>query len=110
MLKHTSEQERAEHVMFVITTDGMENASREFNYEKVRRLIENQKSKYGWEFLFLGANIDAVATARQVGINEDRAVSFHADSLGTSLNFTVVNETVSALRTKHTILKTEDRN
>ncbi|MGI6141437.1 MAG: vWA domain-containing protein [Caldicoprobacterales bacterium] len=103
--KHTSEQERAEHVMFVITTDGMENASREFNYETIHRLIQNQKDKYGWEFLFLGANIDAVETARQVGIDEDRAVNFHADSIGTSLNFAVVNETVSCLRTKHTIPK-----
>ncbi len=101
--KNTIVQERAEHVMFVITTDGMENASREFNYEMVRRLIQKQKNEYGWEFLFLGANIDAVETARQVGINEDRAVNFHADGIGTSLNFAVINETVSFLRTKHTI-------
>jgi hypothetical protein len=68
--KHTAEEERAEHVMFVITTDGMENASREFSYEKVRQMIEHQKIKYGWEFIFLGANIDAIAAAERFGIRK----------------------------------------
>ncbi|WP_426349041.1 vWA domain-containing protein [Alloiococcus sp. CFN-8] len=98
--KHTIESERAEHVLFVITTDGMENASREFNYEKVKRMIEHQKNKYGWEFIFLGANIDAVATAKRFGISEDRASNYNADSEGTSLNYEVISETVSSLRTK----------
>ncbi|HZK24450.1 MAG TPA: hypothetical protein VFC74_03585 [Oscillospiraceae bacterium] len=103
--KHTAAEERAEHVMFVITTDGMENASREFSYEQVRQLIEQQKSKYGWEFIFLGANIDAINTAERFGISKDRATNFHADSKGTSLNYEVINETVSDLRASRPIAK-----
>jgi len=101
--KHTAEEERAEHVLFVITTDGMENASREFNYEKVRRMIEHQKNKYGWEFLFLGANIDAVAAAESFGINRDRATNYNADSEGTLLNYEVISETVSCMRASRPI-------
>ena len=96
--KHTVEDERAENVMFVITTDGMENASREYSYEKIRRMIEHQKSKYGWEFIFLGANIDAIDTAGRFGIGQDRAVNYNADSEGTLLNYEVISETVSCLR------------
>ena len=96
--KHTAEEARAKQVMFVITTDGMENASREYTYDKVQRMIEHQKSKFGWEFLFLGANIDAVATAERFGIAEDRATNFHADSEGTLLNYEVISESVSCLR------------
>ena len=101
--KHTAEDERAEYVMFVITTDGMENASREFSYEKVRRMIERQKSKYGWEFVFLGANIDAIATAERFGIGMDRATNYNADSEGTMLNYEVISETVSCLRDRRPI-------
>jgi len=101
--KHTAEDERAENVMFVITTDGMENASREYSYEKVRRMIEHQKSKYGWEFIFLGANIDAVDTAERFGIGQDRAVNYNADSEGTLLNYEVISETVSCLRANREI-------
>jgi len=101
--KHTAEDERAEHVMFIITTDGMENASREFSDEKVRRMIEHQKNKYGWEFIFLGANIDAIATAERFGIGEDRATNYHADSEGTLLNYEVISETVSCLRASRPI-------
>ena len=96
--KHTVEEERAEHVMFVITTDGMENASREFSYEKVKKMIEKQKSEFSWEFIFLGANIDAVAAAQQFGINKDRAVKYNADSFGTALNFAVISDAVSNVR------------
>lgn len=96
--KHTAEDERAEYVMFVITTDGIENASREFSYEKVRKMIEHQKSKYGWEFIFLGANIDAIATAERFGISKERAANYNADSEGTLLNYAVISETVSCLR------------
>jgi hypothetical protein len=96
--KHTDEAERAEHVMFVITTDGMENASREFGYEKVRKMIEHQKEKYGWEFIFLGANIDAIATAERFGIDKDRATTYKADCVGTSLNYAVISEAISGLR------------
>lgn len=101
--KYTAEDERAEHVMVVITTDGMENASCEFNYEKVRQMIEHQKSKFGWEFIFLGANIDAVATAERFGICKDRATNYNADSEGTLLNYAVINETVSCLRASRPI-------
>jgi uncharacterized protein YegL len=101
--KHTVEDERAEHVMFVITTDGMENASREFNYEKIRQMIEHQKSKYGWEFIFLGANIDAIDTAERFGISKDRATNYNADSEGTLLNYEVISETVSCMRASREI-------
>lgn len=96
--KHTAIEERAGHVMFVITTDGMENASHEFDYDKVGQMIEHQKSKYGWEFIFLGANIDAVATAKRFSIDENRAANYHADGEGTMLNYNVVSETVSCMR------------
>ncbi len=96
--KQTAEDERAEHVIFVITTDGMENSSREFNYEIIKKMVENQKMRYGWEFIFLGANIDAVAEARRFGINEDRAARYNADSKGTALNYEVVGEAVKTLR------------
>ncbi len=101
--KHTTEGERAEHVMFVITTDGMENASREFSYGKVRKMIEHQKSKYNWEFIFLGANLDAIATAERFGISKDRATNYNADSEGTLLNYEVISETVSCMRASRSI-------
>lgn len=84
--------------MFVITTDGLENASRHYSSDKVKQMIERQKSKYGWEFLFLGSNIDAVETAKSFGISEDRAVNYHADSKGTQLNYQVVGEAICAMR------------
>lgn len=96
--KNTAWEEQAEKVMFVIITDGMENASREYNYGKVRRMVEHQKEKYGWEFIFLGANIDAVETAAHFGISADRAANYHADSVGTQLNYEVVSEAVSFIR------------
>jgi len=96
--KNTREEYRADKVMFVITTDGLENASHEYSYEKIKRMIERQKERYGWEFIFLGANIDAVATAAQFGIGADRAANYHADSKGTQLNYKVVSEFVSNLR------------
>ena len=83
--------------MFVITTDGMENASRRYSSSEVKKLIEKQKER-GWEFLFLGANIDAVETAKTFGIREDRAVNYKADSAGTRLNFQVLAEAVSQVR------------
>ena len=96
--KHTSPENRADKVLFVITTDGMENASREYTYDKIRALVERQKQEYGWEFLFLGANIDAISTARRFGIGADRAVNYHADSAGTRLNYDAVGKAVSAVR------------
>lgn len=99
--KHTVEDERAEHVMFIITTDGLENASREFSNEKVKQMIEHQKKTYGWEFIFLGANMDAAAEAERFGIQRNRAVNYHADSEGTLLNYMVISDTISCLRTSH---------
>lgn len=96
--RKTSEEERAEKVLFVITTDGMENASREFSSDKVKKMVQQQKENDGWEFLFLGANIDAIETAERFGINEDFAVDYHADEIGTQLNFEAVNEAVSNIR------------
>lgn len=94
---HTKEDKRADKVLFVITTDGMENASRRYRYEDVRKLVEQRKEN-GWEFLFLGANIDAIATAGRFGIGADRAVDYHADSQGTLLNFRVVSDVISRMR------------
>ncbi|HHW94004.1 MAG TPA: VWA domain-containing protein [Clostridiaceae bacterium] len=96
--KHTAKGYRAEKVMFVIITDGEENASREFTAEKVRALIERQKEKYSWEFVFLGANIDAVETAGRYGISSDRAIDYLADREGTDLNFRVLSSAVSLYR------------
>ncbi|NLC43935.1 MAG: VWA domain-containing protein [Clostridiales bacterium] len=101
--KHTAENEQAEHVLFVITTDGLENSSREFNLKTVRQLVERQKEKYGWEFLFLGANIDAIDTAGQFGIAKERAVNYHADSEGTELNYEILSKAVSRFRTSHSV-------
>ena len=96
--KYSSEDLRAGRVLFVITTDGLENASRHFSAEKIKHMVEHQKSQYGWEFIFLGANIDAVETAERFGIDRDRAANYHADSIGTSLNFQAVTCAVSEFR------------
>ncbi|MEE1162246.1 MAG: vWA domain-containing protein, partial [Lachnospiraceae bacterium] len=81
--KYAREEDRPEKTLFVITTDGMENASRRYSYEKVREMTKRQKEKYGWEFLFLGANIDAAKEAARFGIDADRAADYHADTQGT---------------------------
>lgn len=99
----TAEEYRAEKVIFVIITDGEENSSREYSIENIKKLVEMQKTKDGWEFIFLGANIDAVQTAGQFGINNDRAVTYLADSEGTSLNFTVMGAAVAEYREKSNI-------
>lgn len=104
--KKTKEEERAENVLFVITTDGMENSSKEYNATKIKKMIEHQKEKYGWQFIFLGANIDAVSTAADFGISEDFAVDYHADEKGTQLNYEVLNEAVMSFRKEKKI----DRN
>lgn len=96
--KYARAEDVPEHTLFAITTDGMENASRRYDSEKVKKMIERQKEKYGWDFLFLGANIDAVETARSFGISEDRAVTYHSDSEGTALNYEVLSDAISAVR------------
>lgn len=97
-INQTPAEERADNVLFVITTDGLENASSEFTYDKIRKLIDVQKNERGWEFIFLGANIDAIATASQFGISRDRAANFHSDGDGTELNYNVISETISSFR------------
>ena len=96
--KNTAEPFRAKRVMFVIITDGEENASREYAAKEVKEAIRRQKSRYGWEFIFLGANIDAVETAGRFGIDAGRAANYVPDSQGTALNFRAMSETVSAFR------------
>ena len=96
--KNTAEAYRAEKVMFVIITDGEENASRQYSVRQVREMIRLEKERYGWEFIFLGANIDAVETAGRFGIDADRAVDYVPDSRGTELNFRMMSETVAAFR------------
>ncbi len=98
--RNTAEAYRAEKVIFVIITDGEENASREFSAEKVRNLVSREKEQYGWEFLFLGANIDAVVTAGRFGIGPDRAAEYVSDAEGTALNYAVMNDVVSEFRFK----------
>ncbi|MDI9496234.1 MAG: VWA domain-containing protein [Bacillota bacterium] len=97
-ISDTAEEDRPDKVIFVIITDGMENSSREYSKDKVKGMIEDQKAKYSWEFVFLGANIDAVKTAADFGIHEDRATNFCADSQGINLNYTAVCNFVSEMR------------
>ncbi len=96
--KYIRKEDVPEHTMFVITTDGMENASRKYSSDKVKKMINKQLEKYGWEFIFLGANIDAVQTAANFGIREDRAVNYHADANGIKLNYEVLGEAICEMR------------
>ena len=96
--KYAREEDRPGKTLFVITTDGMENASRCYSYGKVKSMINRKKEKYGWEFLFLGANIDAAREAARFGIDADRAANYHADSKGTEVIYKAVNETVCNFR------------
>ena len=96
--KYAREEDRPEKTIFVITTDGMENASREYSYDRVKEMVERQQEKYGWEFLFLGANMDAIGTAGRFGIRADRAANFHSDHIGTALNYEVLADTVCEMR------------
>jgi len=98
--KYAREEDRPEHTIFVITTDGMENASRRYTSDQVKAMVRRQKEKYGWEFLFLGANIDAVETAARFGIDEDRAVTFRNDAVGQALNYAEVSEAVRVVRSR----------
>ena len=87
-----------EHTLFVIMTDGLENASHRYSSDEVKRRIEHEKEKYGWEFLFLAANIDAVETAKRYGIGADRTANYHADARGTGVVYDTVAETVCSAR------------
>ena len=96
--KYARREDVPEHTMFVITTDGMENASHKFDAPQIKKMVERQKEKYGWEFIFLGANIDAVETARTFGIDEKNAVNYHADEKGTEYLYKSVTNAVCAVR------------
>ena len=96
--KYAREEDRPGKTVFVITTDGMENVSRAYSYEQVQRMVKHEQEKYGWEFLFLGANMDAISAARNFGIRSDRAVRYECDGAGTRLNFAVVGETIARAR------------
>ena len=95
--RYIREEDVPEHTLFVITTDGMENASRRYTSDKVKKMIE-EKKKLGWEFIFIGANIDAVETARHFGIDRDHAVEYCCDSVGTAKNYGAMNKAFSAVR------------
>ena len=103
--KYARNEDVPEHTIFVITTDGMENASSYYSSCKVRTMVERQKEKYGWEFLFLGANMDAIAAAKNFGIEEDKAVEYRSDDIGTRLNYAVMSEAICEFRTKGTVEK-----
>ena len=101
--KYARPEDVPEHTMFVITTDGQENASHRYTSEQVKKMIERQKEKYGWEFLFIGANIDAVETAARYGIDKDRAVNYNADGQGTHILYESVSEAVCNVRSCKTL-------
>lgn len=96
--KYARDEDRPAKTLFVITTDGLENASRNYSFDDVKLMIEHQKEKYGWEFLFLGANIDAIEVAGNMGITKDRAANYNCDEAGTALNFEVLEAAVSRVR------------
>ena len=96
--KYARKEDVPENTIFIITTDGYENASYRYSSDKVKRMIEHEKEKYGWEFLFIGANIDAVETAKHYGIDQDRAVNYHADAQGTDIVYATVSQVVCNVR------------
>lgn len=106
--KYAREEDVPEKTLFIITTDGMENASHRYSYDKVRNMIEHQKEKYQWEFLFLGANIDAISVAGRFGIDRSRAVRYEHDAKGTRLNYKVMSEVVSSARRARSAKKMSD--
>lgn len=104
--KYAREEDRPEKTLFIITTDGMENSSRRYTYKRVKRMVEQHKENYGWEFLFLGANIDAIETAGRFGIHANRAVDYECDSEGTQLNYEVLSKAVSRVRMSKSCMST----
>ena len=108
--KYAREEDRPEKTLFVITTDGMENASRKYSYDRLKMMIERQKEKYGWEFIFLGANIDAAKEAARFGIDAERAANYHADSVGTAVIYEAMSEAVCNVRANRPMSKEWKRN
>ena len=96
--KYARDEDCPEKTVFVITTDGQENSSHEYTYAKIKKMIECQQEKYGWEFIFLGANIDAISEAGKLGICADRAVQYECDEAGTSLNYECLCSTIADFR------------
>ena len=96
--KYAREEDRPDKTLFIITTDGMENASRAYSYDRLKAMIQRQKETYGWEFIFLGANIDAAKEAARFGIDESRAANYHADSTGTAVIYEAMSEVVCNFR------------
>ena len=96
--KYAREEDRPEKTIFIITTDGMENSSCHYNYNKVKRMVKRQQEQYGWQFLFLGANIDSVKVGKSFGIGANRAINYNCDRKGTSLNYQVLSKTISEFR------------
>lgn len=96
--KYARPEDIPAHTIFVITTDGLENASRHYSKSDIKRMIERQRSKYGWEFLFIGANIDAIVTAESFGIEQSRAVNYHADKKGTEVLYDAISAPLTAMR------------
>ena len=105
--KYARKEDVPEKTLFIITTDGMENASHRYTYDKVQHMIERQKERYGWEFIFLGANIDAAAEAGKFGIDESMAANYHCDEAGTALNYEVITEAITHVRTCATPLSAD---
>lgn len=96
--EYAREEDRPQKTVFIITTDGMENASCCYSYKEIKHMVERQKEKYGWEFIFIGANIDAAGEACKMGIERDRAATYACDAAETAINFEAVNEVVKCLR------------
>ncbi|MBR5760775.1 MAG: VWA domain-containing protein [Lachnospiraceae bacterium] len=96
--KYAREEDRPAKTLFIITTDGLENASKRYTFKDIKRMIERQKEKYNWEFLFLGANIDAIEVAGNMGIRKERAANFVCDAVGTAVNYSVLDKAISRVR------------
>lgn len=103
--KYAREEDRPQKTLFVITTDGMENASKKYSYGPVKMMIQRQQEKYGWEFIFLGANIDAAKEAARFGIHEDHAANYHADSKGTAVIYEAMSNVVCDIRANRPMSK-----
>ena len=103
--KYARPEDRPQKTLFIITTDGMENTSKYYSYSRVKKMIERQKNKYGWEFIFLGANIDSEKMGASIGIERSNSVNYVSDRVGTVLNYEVMSEVISGLRSTGALKK-----
>lgn len=106
--KYARDEDRPEKTLFIITTDGQENSSRKYSYERVQHMVKRQQERFGWEFLFLGANIDAVCEAGKFGIRADRAVNYECDRVGTEINYQALSKAVSRVRACDSVLAMQE--